>query len=210
MRKTLLVVICLVSLKSFSQKRSSQFSIASEGAVMATEQAFTVYNPGFGGSAKFMMPIGKKDFVTLNFSVMNFSGRAGTAKEMFKQILGTSAYNNLVNSPLFGQPFDSIMENTNLSHPPLTIFTPKIGYKHFLNDKINVEVEAGYCFATVKKLMNTIEGNVGGYDFSFGIGTKVGKKLDIGLRYEQFQSTASQRDFTSFVALRTLVNLDFK
>ena len=30
------------------------------------------------------------------------------------------------------------------------------------------------------------------------------------MRYEQFESTASEKDFTSFVALRTLINIDFK
>ncbi len=80
----------------------------------------------------------------------------------------------------------------------------------FLKSKFNIEVEGGYTFASVKKLDNNIKGDVGGMCFSFGLGFLVAKKLDIGMRYEQFVTTASEKDYTSFIALRTLLMIDWK
>jgi hypothetical protein len=202
MKKILIVVSCFFAFNSFAQKRSNQFSIAAEGAVMATEQAFLVYQAGFGGSAKFLMATGKKNYFTASLGVLNFSAKPITGKEMLSLVGGSS----------LGLPADinAALSEVNVANAPLRIITPKVGYKYFLNKNLNVEVEAGYCFASVRKLVNSYPGEIGGYDFSFGMGVKVAKKIDIGLRYEQFQSTASQRDFTSFIALRTLVDIDFK
>ena len=190
MKKTLLISLCFLAMNSFSQKRATQFSITGEGAVMATKQAFSVYNLGFGGSAKVLFPTGKKNYFTTTLGVMAFSGRSGNPSEIF----GTSL-------PAAG---------VNIAHPPLTLIVPKFGYKYFFNSKFNGEVEIGYTKAIVKKLFESIPGNIGGFTYSLGFGFLVTKKLDIGMRYEQFESTASEKDFTSFVALRTLINIDFK
>ncbi|MCX6208464.1 MAG: hypothetical protein NTZ59_02895 [Bacteroidetes bacterium] len=201
MKKITIFIFCIATLQSFSQKRTTQFSITGEGAVMATKQAFSVYNAGFGGSGKVLFPTGKKNYFTATLGVMAFSGRSGPVKEIFKEVLGNTT---------IPEPYNTAFATTNVAHPPLTLVVPKIGYKYFINNKLNAEVEAGYCFATVKKLFESIPGNVGGYDFSLGFGFLVTKKIDIGFRYEQFESTASEKDFTAFVALRTLINIDFK
>ena len=158
---------------------------------MATKQAFSVYNLGFGGSGKVLFPTGKKkNFITGTLGVLAFSGRSGDPSEIFGTSLPAS--------------------NVNIAHPSLTIITPKFGYKYFFNAKFNSEVEVGYTFASVKKLFTTITGDIGGPAFAIGFGFLVTKKLDIGMRYEQFVTTASEKDYTSFVGLRTLLNIDFK
>ena len=157
---------------------------------MATQQAYKVYNLGFGGSGKILFPSNKTDFITGTLGVIAFSGRSGPIGEVLS-VQGAPA-------------------NINVAHPSLTLITPKMGYKHFLNTKLNAEIEAGYTFASVKKLDTNIKGDVGGICFSLGMGFLVAKKLDIGLRYEQFVTTASEKDYTSFVALRTLVMIDWK
>ncbi len=201
MKKILIPIFCFIASATFSQKRVNQFSITGEGAVMATEQAFSVYNAGFGGSAKMLFPTGKKNYFTTTLGIMAFSGRSGPVKEIFKEVLGSTT---------IPEPYNTAFSTTNVAHPPLTLVVPKVGYKYFLNKKINVEAEVGYCFASVKKLFESIPGKIGGYDFSLGFGFLVTKKLDIGFRYEQFESTASSKDYTSYVALRTLINIDFK
>lgn len=190
MRSIFTAIFCSIAFFSLSQKRLAQFSIAAEAGVMATGQAFKVYNLGFGGSAKVLVPAGKKNFYTGTLELMAFSGRSGNPSEIF----GTSL------------PASGI----NIAHPSLTLIVPKAGYKYFLNKTFSAEVEAGYTFAIVKKLYESIPGNVGGYTFSGGFGFLVSKKLDIGMRYELFESTASETNYTSFVALRTLLILDFK
>ena len=184
-----------------AQKRTIQFSIAGEGASMATKQAFSVYNLGFGGSSKVLFPTGMKDFFTTTIGVLAFSGRSGPAKEIFADLIKDPATLSLITS---------FSNGINIAHPSLTNIVSKIGYKHLLNKKFNTELEAGYTFSIVKKLFESIGGNVGGPTFALGFGFLVSKKVDIGLRYEQFTSTASEKDYTSFVALRTLVTLDFK
>lgn len=202
---------CFCCITTFSQKRTTQFSIAGEGAVMATEQAYMVYNAGFGGSGKVLYPIGKKNYLTGTFEVMAFSGRSGRLLEVLGRTdAEIEILANNISDPYIRAAFLYQMKNTNAAHPPLTLFVPKIGYKYFFNNKLNTEVEVGYCIAKVKKLYESIPGDIGGYDFSIGAGFLVTKKLDIGLRYEQFQSTASTKDFTSFLALRTLLTIDFK
>ena len=47
MKKIFLLCFLASSSFSFAQKRTTQFSIAAESAVMATEQANKVYNLGF-------------------------------------------------------------------------------------------------------------------------------------------------------------------
>ena len=190
MKKIFLLCFLASSSFSFAQKRNTQFSIAAESAVMATQQAYKVYNLGFGGSGKILIPTHKRDFITGTLGVIAFSGRSGPIGEVLS---------------VQGAP-----SNINVAHPSLTLITPKMGYKHFLNTKLNAEIEAGYTFASVKKLDTNIKGDVGGICFSFGLGFLVAKKLDIGLRYEQFVTTASEKDYTSFVALRTLVMIDWK
>ncbi len=157
---------------------------------MATQQAYKVYNLAFGGSGKILFPTNKTDFITGTLGVIAFSGRSGPIGEVLS-VQGAPA-------------------NINVAHPSLTLIVPKMGYKHFLNTKFNAEVEAGYTFASVKKLDNNIKGDVGGICFSLGFGFLVAKKLDIGLRYEQFETTASEKDYTSFIALRTLLIIDWK
>jgi hypothetical protein len=195
LKKILLLSFLASSTFCFAQKRNTQFSIAAESAVMATQQAYKVYNLGFGGSGKILFPTDKRDFITGTLEVMAFSGRSGPISEIF-QISSSSSI--------------QLPSNINVAHPSLTLIVPKIGYKHFLNTKLNAEVEAGYTFASVKKLDTNIKGDVGGICFSFGMGFLVAKKLDIGLRYEQFVTTASEKDYTSFVALRTLLMIDWK
>jgi len=190
LKKIFLLSSILSSIFTFAQKRNAQFSIAAESAVMATKQAYKVYNLGFGGSGKILFPTNKKNFITGTLELMAFSGRSGPIGEVL----------NVQGAPA----------NINVAHPSLTLIVPKVGYKLFLNSKLNSEIEAGYTFASVKKLDNNIKGDVGGLCFSFGLGFLVTKKLDIGLRYEQFETTASEKDFTSFVALRTLLNIDWK
>ncbi len=201
MKKIFLLATCFTPILSIAQKRATQFSLTGEGAVMATQQAYKVYNLGFGGSGKILFPTGKKNFITTTIGVMAFSGRSGPVKEIFKEVLGNTA---------IPEPYNTAFATTNVAHPTLTLVVPKVGYKYFCNKKFNVEAEVGYCFATVKKLFESIPGEIGGYDFSLGFGFLVAKNLDIGLRYEQFSSTASEKDYTSFVALRTLLMLDFK
>lgn len=190
MKKLLLLIFISPCIFSFAQKRATQFSIAAESGVMATQQAHKVYNLGFGGSGKILFPTNKKNYITGTLELMAFSGRSGPIGE----VLSVS-----------GAP-----SNINVAHPSLTLIVPKVGYKLFLNKKLNSEIEAGYSFASVKKLDNNIKGDIGGLTFSFGLGFLVTKKLDIGLRYEQFESTASEKDYTSFVALRTLLMIDWK
>lgn len=192
MRKILTLVATSVLLISNlqAQKRATQFSIAAEAAVMATKQAYKVYNLGFGGSGKILMPTGKKNYFTGTVGVIAFSGRSGTLADVL-QVSGAPT-------------------NINVAHPSLTIITPKFGYKYFIKPKLNTEIEVGYTFASVKKLSTDITGEIGGPAFSIGMGFLVTRKLDIGLRYEQFVTTASEKDYTSFVGLRTLLMLDFK
>ena len=186
----LILVITFFSFSVFAQKRNTQFSITAESAVMATQQAYKVYNLGFGGSGKVLFPTAKSNFITGTLGVLAFSGRSGAIGD----ILGVSGAPN----------------NINVSHPSLTIIPIKMGYKYFFNKKFNSEVELGYTFATVKKLDTNIKGDIGGPCFSLGFGFLLAKKLDIGMRYEQFVTTASEKDYTSFIALRTLLNIDFK
>ncbi len=156
---------------------------------MATAQAYKAYKLGFGGSGKVLFPTGKKDYFTATVGVLSFPGRDGDASEIFP-----------------GAPAGY----ANIATPSLTIIPIKVGYKHFFTSKFNTEVEAGYTKATVLKVTNDYPGNVGGYVFSGGFGFLVAKKIDIGLRYELFESTASETNYTSFLGLRTLVTLDFK
>ena len=185
-----LITISFLSFSSYSQKRATQFSIAAEAGVMATKQAYKVYNLGFGGSGKILFPTAKNNFFTGTVGVLAFSGRSGPIGD----ILGVT-----------GAP-----TNINVAHPSLTIIPIKMGYKYFFNKKFNSEVELGYTFASVKKIETSIKGEIGGPCFSLGFGFLVAKKLDIGMRYEQFVTTASETDYTSFIGLRTLVTLDFK
>ncbi len=188
MKQTLLIITCLLSINLIAQKRTTQLSVAGEAASMATKQAYKAYGLGFGGSVKMLFPTGKKNYFTGTVGVLNFSGRAGNPSEIFG-----------INVP-----------GINIATPPLTIVPIKAGYKYFFNKKFNSEVELGYTIASVLKVDESITGDVGGPTFALGFGFLVTKKLDIGLRYEQFTSTASEKDYTSFIALRTLVNLDFK
>lgn len=171
----------------YSQKRSNLFSVTGEAGVMATAQAYKVYNLGFGGSAKMLFPVGKKNYYTATLGVMAFSGRSGKISE-------------ILNIPGISVPY-------NVAHPSLTLLTPKVGYKYFTTKKFNIEAEAGYCFAFVKKIYDDYPGSVGGYDCSLGVSWLVSKKLDFGLRYELFESTASETNYTAFVAARCLINL---
>lgn len=172
-----------------AQKRNTQFSIAAESGVMATGQAYKAYKLGFGGSGKILFPTGKKDFFTGTIGVLCFPGRDGDASEVFP-----------------GAPAGY----ANIATPSLTIIPIKVGYKHFLNSRFNAEIEAGFTKATVLKVQNNYPGEVGGYTFAGGFGFLVAKKIDIGMRYELFESTASETNYTSFIGLRTLVTLDFK
>lgn len=156
---------------------------------MATSQAYKAYNLGFGGSSKVLFPTGKKNYFTGTVGVLAFSGRADDASKVF----GSSVPSGLA----------------NIAVPGLTIIPVKVGYKYFHNKWFNTEAEAGYTFASVLKVQNDYPGSVGGYDFSLGFGFLVAKKLDIGLRYELFQSTASETNYTSFIGLRTLLMVDF-
>ncbi len=106
----------LFSIFSFAQKRTTQFSIAAESAVMATSQAYKVYNLGFGGSGKILFPTHKKDFITGTLGVIAFSGRSGPIGEVL----------NVSGAPA----------NINVAHPALTLIVPKVGYKHFFKIKI--------------------------------------------------------------------------
>ncbi len=191
MKQTLLIITCFLTLNLMAQKRNTQFSIGAESAVMATGQAYKAYKLGFGGSGKVLFPTGKKDFFTLTVGVLSFPGRDGDASEVFSGV---------------GIPSGV----ANIATPSLTIIPVKGGYKHFFTSKFNTELEAGYTNATVLKVTNTYTGNVGGYTFAGGFGFLVAKKIDIGLRYELFESTASETNYTSFIGLRTLVTLDFK
>jgi len=190
LKQALFILATIISLNSIAQKRATHLSIAGEGASMATKQAYQAYGLGFGGSAKILFPTGKKNYFTGTFCVLNFSGRSGNIGEVLN-IPGLNA-------------------DINIATPPLTIFPLKVGYKYFFNTKFNSELELGYTLANVKKVSESYTGSVGGPTFALGFGFLVNKKLDIGMRYEQFTSTASEKDYTSFVALRTLLTLDFK
>jgi hypothetical protein len=190
LKKAILILLSTISLSVQAQKRATQFSVAGEGASMATKQAYKAYALGFGGSAKILFPTGKNNFFSGTVGVLNFSGRSGSIGE-------------ILNIPGVGV-------GINVATPPLTIVPIKFGYKYFLSKKFNTEIELGYTIASVKKVSESITGNIGGPTFALGFGFLVNKKLDIGMRYEQFTSTASEKDYTSFVALRTLITLDFK
>ncbi len=155
---------------------------------MATGQAFKVYNIGFGGSGKFLYPTGKKNYFTGTLEVMTFSGRSDNLSKV-------------LNVP--------VVTNVNVATPSLTILPIKVGYKYFINKKFNAELEGGFTAAFVTKIQDNYPGDVGGYTFAMGFGFLVAKKLDIGMRYELFQSTASETNYTSFVGLRTMIMLDF-
>ena len=188
MKQIIVVTLCLISIHTQAQKRSMQFSIAAEAAVMATEQAYKVYNLGFGGSGKVLYPTGERDYFTGSVGVLNFSGRSGPANEIFKELLG---------SQILPEPYNTIIKNINVATPPLTILPLKIGYKHFVSSIFNLEAEAGYTFANVKKITNDYPGSIGGYAFSGGFGFLIAKKMDIGMRYELFETTASRTNYTS-------------
>lgn len=188
MKKTLTIItICIVAFNVNAQKRPIQFSIAAEGAVMATKQAYQAYNAGFGGSSKVLFPTGKKNYFTGTVGVLAFSGRAGNPSEIFG-----------VNVP-----------GINIATPGLTLIPVKTGFRYNIKRVLNAEAEIGYTFASVKKVSETITGDVNGINFSLGLGVLVAKKIDVGLRYEQWRTTSSEKDYTSFIGLRTLVMLDF-
>ena len=189
MKKTLtLIAVCLFAINySNAQKRTTHFSIAADAAVMTTQQAYKAYNLGFGGSGKMLFPTGKKNYFTGTVGVLSFAGRAGNPSEIFG-----------INVP-----------GVNIATPGLTIIPVKTGYKYFVNRIFNTEVEVGYTFASVKKVSESITGDVSGINFSLGFSFLVAKKLDIGMRYEQWRTTSSEKDYTSFLGLRTLVQLDF-
>ena len=192
MKQTLAIIFCILSVNLIAQKRATQLSIAAESGVMATAQAYQSYNLGFGGSAKVLFPIKKKDYLTGTLCVLSFSGRAGKIGDK----LGIPGLGSL---------------DLNIAVPSLTILPIKAGYKHFFkNNKFNTELEAGYTKAFVLKIQDSYPGDVGGYTFALGFGFLVAKKLDIGMRYELFESTASRTNYTSFVGLRTMLLLDFK
>lgn len=188
MKKAILILLSVISLSAKAQKRTTQFSIAAEAGVMATAQAYQAYNLGFGGSAKVLFPTGKKNYFTSTIEVIAFSGRAGNIADVL-QVPG-------------------VVTNVNVATPSLTILPIKVGYKYFINKKFNAELEAGYTKAFVLKIKDDYPGSVGGYTFALGFGFLVTKKLDIGMRYELFESTASETNYTSFIGLRTLINLD--
>ena len=193
MKQIIVVTLCLISIHTQAQKRSMQFSIAAEAAVMATEQAYKVYNLGFGGSGKVLYPTGERDYFTGSVGVIAFSGRSGSPNK------------------LFDVPVDIFnLSNYNIAHPSLTILPIKVGYKHFVTSKFNLEAEGGYTVAWVKKFETSYPGDIGGYVFSGGFGFLIAKKMDIGMRYELFETTASRTNYTSYVGLRTLLMLDFR
>jgi hypothetical protein len=199
LKQTLLIITSLLSLNLIAQKRSTQFSIAAESAVMATSQAFQVYNLGFGGSAKVLFPTKKNNYFTGTLGVLSFSGRSGKI-------------NDVLNIPSSSIPtvYLSALSQYNFAPPSLTVLPIKAGYKYFLNKKFNSEFEVGYTAAFVKKVYDSYPGNIGGYTFALGFGFLVAKKIDIGMRYELFESTASNTNYTSYVGLRTMLMLDFK
>ena len=200
MKKTLtILVVCLFTLNTQAQKKVTKFSIAAESAVMATKQAYQAYNLGFGGSGKIQFPTGKKNYFTGNLGVVAFSGRSGPANEIFKD-LGAGT---------LPEPYNAYIKNINVATPGLTIIPVKLGYEYFTNKTFHIGVEGGYTFAIVKKVTESITGDVSGINFSVGAGFLIAKKLDIGMRYEQWRTTSSQKDYTSFVGLRTLLMLDF-
>ena len=201
MKQTLAIIFCILYINVLAQKRITQFSIAAESGVMATKQAFSVYNLGFGGSGKILYPIGKKNYLTGTLGVIAFSGRSGPADVIFSDI---------IKDPATLAAIKAFSQGINVAHPSLTNITAKVGYKYFINKKFNTEVEAGYTYSSVKKLFESIPGNIGGYAFAGGFGFLITKKLDIGMRYELFESTASETNYTSYVGLRTMLLLDFK
>ena len=158
---------------------------------MATAQAYQSYNLGFGASAKVLFPTKKKNYFTGTVGFLTFSGRAGNIGDVVHQ------------------PGLSSLTNLNVAVPSLTILPIKAGYKYFFNPKFSTEFEAGYTTAFVLKVTDNYPGDVGGYTFALGFGYSVNKKIDIGMRYELFESTASNTNYTSFVGLRTALLLDF-
>jgi hypothetical protein len=201
MKQIIVVTLCLISIHTQAQKRSMQFSIAAEAAVMATEQAFSVYNLGFGGSGKVLYPTGQRDYLTGSVGVIAFSGRSGPAEVVFA---------DAIKDPSTLAAIKAFSKGINVAHPSLTNITAKVGYKYFIDKTFSTEIEAGYTYSSVKKLFESIAGDIGGYVFSGGFGFLIAKKMDIGMRYELFETTASRTNYTSYVGLRTLLMLDFR
>jgi hypothetical protein len=196
--KKLTVVFCCFSVSVMAQKQKINISIGAEGAIMATAQAFPIYNPAFGATVKMLYPFKKHDYFTAATGVLIFGGKSGTLAEIYT---------------LLGQKPGFILQQAKygLALPSLTIVPLKVGYKTKLYKKLFAEVETGYTFGFTKSFETGVDltDEVSGVNFSGGFSFLVSKKIDIGLRYEQWNTIASNTNYTAFVALRTIIMLDF-
>jgi hypothetical protein len=195
MKKQFLALVALVITFNVTAqtKRKTKLNIGLEIATPATDQFFTTSKVGFGGTAKLLFPQGKRSYVTATTGFIAFPGRAGSVNEIF----GPTAIG---------------IANVNIAHPALSIIPVKIGYQTPFSAKSKwyAEAELGYTFADVLGLVQVVKpGDVGGFTAAMGFGFRLNKGIELSWRYEALQTRASRTNYTSFVSLRSLVNIDW-
>lgn len=188
----LLVLACAFNVAA-QTKRKTKLNIGLEIATPATDQFTKTCKVGFGGTAKVLFPQGNRSYITATSGFITFPGRAGSVNEIFgPSVIGIA--------------------NVNIAHPAFSIIPIKMGYQTPFSAKSRwyAEAEVGYTFADVLGLVQEVKpGDVGGFTAAMGFGFRLNKGIELSWRYEALQTRASRTNYTSFVGLRSLVNIEW-